>query len=106
AVRSIAVRCRPRVLAPDERRPVGKAFGDHHTFERGQPMVVVARAVIRLTTVGSSFERCGEFAGPLLPREVAFPRQCYGEREGLRLPWFGEYRAVVVPRQLQRNVNH
>src|SRR5258707_9148092 len=49
-------------------------------------MLVIARAVVRLTAVGGGFEFFGERRSPLFPGEISLFRKLHGEGKGLGLP--------------------
>jgi len=62
-------------------------------------MVIVVRAVIRLTTVVRGLEFMGKRAGPFLPSKMSLLGKLDRERKRLRFPWLSEYRAARVARQ-------
>src|SRR5262249_58665478 len=62
-------------------------------------MVIVVRAVIRLTTVVRGLEFIGKRAGPFLPSKMSLLGKLDRERKRLRFPWLSEYRAARVARQ-------
>src|SRR5262249_60338922 len=62
-------------------------------------MVIVVRAVIRLTTFVRGLEFIGKRAGPFLPSKMSLLGKLDRERKRLRFPWLSEYRAARVARQ-------
>ena len=70
-VRSGAVGFRPGFSAHEQRIRIGQALGRHYSLESRQPMLVVARAIVRLTAHRGSAQFLCETGRPLFPREVA-----------------------------------
>src|SRR5262249_37087972 len=66
------------------------------TFERRQPVFVVARAVVWVTTIRRGLEFIGQRSRPLFPGEVALGGKAHSERKGLGVPRLGEDRTSVV----------
>ena len=90
----------PGFLAFEKRGRFGQTFRGDEFFECGQPMPIIARAVIGLTAIGGSFKFSGEGCCPLFPGKVARLGKLDSEREGLRLPWLCEDRSVLVAWQI------
>jgi len=99
AVRRAPVGFNPFVLACLQGVRGDDALRGDEAFESGEPMMIVARAVVGLTALA----RCGKFIPqrrrPFAPREEAGFGQLDGERESMGLPRLGEDRAAVVAGQ-------
>ena len=65
-------------------------------------MLVVTRAVVGLTAIGGGLEFVRERGCPFLPGEMPLLRELDGERERLRLPGLGKYRALCISRQARQ----
>jgi len=63
---------------------------------------VVARAVVRFSTLRSSLQFFSEAGSPFLPGEMPLLGQLDRERESLRLPWLGEDWPAFVTRQTRK----
>ena len=96
AVRRVAVRIGPRFLPVDERRGIEQPLCLHEVLERGKPMVVIVRSIVRFTALRGRVKFAGQRRRPFLPREMTLLGELDGERERLRLPGLGEHRATVV----------
>src|SRR5262245_33045463 len=70
-VRRMPVRVGPFFFARRHRRGVGQSFFGDEAFERGEPVMVVARSVVVLAALGGRLDFVGERGRPLLPREIA-----------------------------------
>jgi hypothetical protein len=98
-VRGMEVSFRPCFFAFMHCLPIRKAFVDDKAFERRQPMLIIMCAVIRLAAIRGGLQLIGQRSGPLLPCEMALLGEPDGKRKRLRLPRFGEYRAIGIPRE-------
>ena len=67
-------------------------------------MVIVARAVIRLTPIGSGIEFISERIRPFLPREMPLLGELQRERERLGLPRLSKHRLALVSRQARQRL--
>src|SRR6187200_2417151 len=101
-MRSGAVSFCPGFSAREQRVLIGQPLGSHQTLERRQPMFVVARAVVRFSTLRSSLQFFSEAGSPFLPGEMPLLGQLDRECEGLRLPRLGEHGPAVVTRQTRK----
>ena len=99
AVGRVPVGVDPGVLSRLERGRVSQALGGDQALQRGQPVLVISRAVVGLTARGGGPQFVGQRRGPLRPGEMAALRQRDREGERLRLPRLGEHRSAVVARQ-------
>jgi len=99
AVRRAAVGFNPFILACLQGVRGDDALRGDEALESGEPMVIVARAVIGLAALA----RCGKFGPqrrrPFAPAEEAGFGQPDGERESMSLPRLGEDRAAFVAGQ-------
>ena len=102
AVGRVAIGFRPGFFACSERGRIGQTFCRHEALERGKPMIVVPRAVVGLTPIGSGFEFRGQRRGPFFPGEVALLGKPDCERKGLCLPGFGKDGSAFVARQARQ----
>ena len=98
-MRRVAIGFGPGFLARGERGGIGQSFFRRQALESGEPMMIVARAVVGLAAIGGGFEFRGQRGGPFLPGEIALLGKPDGERESLRLPGLGEDGAARVARQ-------
>jgi len=96
----MAIGVGPGFFAREHGCSVGETFSSDKTLERGEPMLIVTRAIVGLATVGGGFQFLSESRGPLFPSEMTEFGEFYGEGKGLRLPRFGEDRPAVVARKL------
>jgi len=71
-------------------------------FQRGEPVLIVAGAVVRIAPFRRRFQFSGQRLYPLFPGEMPLCRQPHGEGEDLRLPGLGENRASLVLRNQRR----
>src|SRR5713101_2135511 len=88
----------PGLLAREKRRRISQARGHDQALESRQPMVIVSRAVVRLTATGGGLEFIGERGRPFLPGEIPLLRELDRERESLGLPRLGKHRPLRVAR--------
>jgi hypothetical protein len=65
-------------------------------------VLIVARAVVRLSASGSGLQLLGETGRPLFPGEMPLLGELDREREGLRLPRLGEDGSAIVTRQTRK----
>lgn len=85
-MRCVPVRIGPGFLASQHRPRISEAFRRYQALERGQPMMIVTGAVIRLAAILSRFQLGRQLRGPLFPRKMALLEKSDGERERLRFP--------------------
>src|SRR5215831_4365118 len=84
----------------------GKCDGSRQTFrggegfESGEPMFIVVRTIVGLTTICRCFELACEGGRPFLPCEVSLFGEFHGQRECLGLPRLGKQRSISVGRRL------
>jgi hypothetical protein len=71
AKRGMEVGFRPCLFAFAHHFPIGQTLVDDKPFQRRQPMLVVVRAIIWLTTIVGSLQLIGQRSGPFLPRKMA-----------------------------------
>ena len=71
AMRSVAIGFDPGFLAFKHRRRIRQVLLCHETLESCQPMVVVARAIIRLAAIRRSLEFIRQRGRPFTPCEVS-----------------------------------
>ena len=102
AVRRVPVGVDPGVLSRLQRDRIGQALVRDQALQGGQPVLVVARAVVGFAASGGRPQFVRQGRGPLGPGEVAALRERDRERERLGLPRLGEHRAVLVTRQPER----
>ena len=88
AMRGMKVGFCPCRFAFAHRFPIGQTLVDDKPFQRRQPMLVVVRAIIRLTAIIGGLQLIGQRSGPFLPGEMAVLGEFDGERKRLRLPRF------------------
>src|SRR6202011_5051562 len=67
SVGRVAVGVCPCFFAGKERVGLAQAFGDDQALESGEPMMIVARAVIGFAAIRCGFELGGDRGGPLFP---------------------------------------
>src|SRR5262249_26523079 len=96
---SVPVGIRPRLLAGEKSLPVTQALFRNEPFESRQPVFVVTRAVIGLTSIGGRLQFVSKRGGPFFPGEVALLGKFHSHRECLGLPRFSKHRAVCITRQ-------
>jgi len=70
-VRRVSVRFNPSLFAQIQADSIDQALVYDQALRGRQPMVVVARTVIRFATLSCSPELIGVRRGPLLPGEMA-----------------------------------
>ncbi len=58
-MRRVPIGVRPGLFSREDCRRIGKAFRGHETLERGEPVFVIARAIVRFTAIGSGLELFG-----------------------------------------------
>ena len=81
AVRRVPVCFDPIFLARIQGCSIGQAFFQHQALESRQPMVVIARPIVRLTSIGRCLQFTGKGGGPFIPSEVSKFGQFDGERK-------------------------
>src|SRR5579863_2024698 len=99
AVRSVAVRVSPFVLAANEGDGIEQSLFQYKTLQRCLPVMVIPRSVVRFAAIDSGLEFGREGRRPFLPRKSSCFRQINGEREGLRLPGLSKYGTAFIARQ-------
>src|SRR5579863_9988633 len=70
AMRSVTVGLGPGLFTLQHRVSIRQALGQDQALQRRQPMLVVARAVVGLASIGSLPELASQRGGPLFPGEV------------------------------------
>jgi len=61
----------PGFFARQQCRLIRQALSYHQTLQRGQPMVIVMRTIVRLTAIRRGFQLLSQRRRPFLPGEVA-----------------------------------
>src|SRR5438093_279113 len=75
-----------------------EALLGHEPLQRGEPVLVVAAAVVRLAALLRGRDLTGEQGRELLPGELPALVEHDGKRERLSLPGRGKYRPLLVAR--------
>src|SRR5260370_23285014 len=98
-MRCMSIRFGPGFLAFEHRRRIGQVLLCDETLESCQPMVVIARAIVRLAAIRRGLEFIRERGCPFTPCEVSLCGQPDRECECLCLPGLRKYRAAFVAGQ-------
>lgn len=80
-VRRVPVRVDPSFLACVQGCSIGQTLFQHQALESRQPMMVVARPIVGLTSIGRCLEFISKGGGPFIPGEVPKLGQFDGERK-------------------------
>ena len=81
AVRRVPVGFDPIFLAHIEGCSIGQTFFQHQALESRQPMVVIARSIVRLISIGRCLQFISKPGGPFIPSEVSKLGEFNGERK-------------------------
>ena len=104
-MRRVSIRVRPSFLPVQQGRRVREPLGYHEALKRGQPMMVIARSIIRFTPCGGDLEFIGQRGGPLSPGKMSLRGQSDGEGKSGCLPRLRKYRPAGISRQLGQRLN-
>src|SRR6516165_1165309 len=99
AVWRVAIGVCPCFLALTEDGKISELLLGYQMFERRQPVLEIARAIIRFAAVRSRLELFAQGDRPLRPREVPRRGQLHSNRKHLCLPWFRKHGASLVAGQ-------
>src|SRR5258708_3104445 len=97
-MRCMTIRVGPGLSSIEQGTLSRQVPGRDQSLQRRQPIFVVARTVVGLSAIGGRLEFFGKRGGPFLPGEIALLGEFHCEGKCLCLPWFGKYRALLVPR--------
>jgi hypothetical protein len=98
AVRRAFARALPGLAGPGECRRVGQTFVREDAFERGEPVMIIGLAGVRIAGRLRFLDFCAEGSRPFPPGEKAALVERNSECKCLRFPRLVKYRAVVVAR--------
>src|SRR4051794_35726049 len=98
AVRRAVGRMIPGVLVARKRWGIRHAFLGDEALQRVEPVAIVSLARVGIARALRALDLLGERGRPLRPAEQPALVQRERHREGLRLPWLAEHRAVRVAR--------
>ena len=98
-MRRVAIGVGPRFFPRQHFALIRESLASDQMFQRRQPMLVVARAVVRFAPIGGGLEFLGQRSRPLFPGEMALRGKPYCQRKGLGLPGLREDRTALIARQ-------
>ena len=96
---SVPVGVDPGLFAGEHLIPIRKTLCRHQFFQRREPVLVVARAIVRLAAIERGVKFLGERRCPLFPGEAASRGKAHCESEGLGLPGLREDRTAFIARK-------
>jgi|SRR5262245_325734 len=100
AMRRVPVGVGPGFFTLEKRGRIGQTLCRDKSFESGQPMLVITRAIIGITAICGGFKLIGKSCRPFFPTKVTSLGKLDSERERLCLPRLGEHRSALVTGQI------
>src|SRR5215471_940258 len=98
----VAIGVCPRLLALPEGDAIEELLLGNQLFERRQPVLEIARALLRFAAPHHRLELCAQGGRPLRPREVPRRGQLHRQRKRLGLPGLRKHGAACVAGQQRR----